>query len=995
VADQVVSGEVKGLILHEKGIHELLKNDPIYQRVVKAITSGKTKESQAAIDHVQTLVDNGDVDVVNQEEETLAYFMTNNPDTAAAQNILSKIKLWFKKTFGMKLTDQDVIQIVNDLVAKDKGVESTTGNVMNSLTSDRRARLDATYTAANANPEVKGAIIADVSSTDNPEYQSKVMSAPQTLYAAVWDASQGRPAALAAKGGDVTNTLKEKWLKWMPQSEVLRDAVNKGLTSFGKLQDLTDRTRAEAHTNIQEATDKTLQPAIDFQKKNPEEFEETRKLMVRATVDNVDMKQSRRFKNLSKEAQDVYTSVESYYKDQTSRYIGALQKQLDALVTDDSKKEELQTYINTFKNDNVYFPMQRFGKYRLDAVDKSGVKYVSFSDRKSELKEEERQLVAQGFTVTGTGNIAKYSSDAQKTMSEADYLKAERLVDSLGGSEIAKEALWKTFMQMAPSTALKDRMKKRRNIAGASTDLIRGLSTTMNLYRDIARRNNAVERASIFENAVQDMKDMDTDKKLKAEQVYEELAAREELAGKSRAGWSSGLSKANFVLNLGFNPSSAIINMTQNVIVGLPILGSKFGFTRSSAAMTKALTDSFAVIRGMKTGNSPLEGDEADAFNHWKKAGTFDATQANMHIQLSEGDSKNYNSLTDKAIEVSAWMFHNAELANRITAGLAAYRLAKDSGMEHKEAKEYSSKAILDIHFDYSEEGKSRWQRGDAGSVMLAFKSYPIKMAYFMTNNVKKMVRGESKEVKQEAYKQFFSTLAVTGMFGGAMALPMNSALMLVADMLSDDDDWDAHKAFSEWSTEVAGEEGGKILTNKMFFRIPDGGGSPEDWGDELFKSITGPIGSRVSSIPKGLELISDGKYAAGMEKMMPSIASNMSKAYLWGEAGKAVNAYDTMIEEDFDGKDAFWRAIGFSSTDYARSSKQVWTEKRIERGAKERKTRLLRNASMSFITGDAEDKREARIMIREYNRTEGRESPITQSTIRKRVKQLKEKLGE
>jgi len=49
----------------------------------------------------------------------------------------------------------------------------------------------------------------------------------------------------------------------------------------------------------------------------------------------------------------------------------------------------------------------------------------------------------------------------------------------------------------------------------------------------------------------------------------------------------------------------------------------------------------------------------------------------------------------------------------------------------------------------------------------------------------------------------------------------------------------------------------------------------------------------------------------------------------------------------------------------------------------------------MSFITGDAEDKREARIMIREYNRTEGRESPITQSTIRKRVKQLKEKLGE
>jgi len=702
------------------------------------------------------------------------------------------------------------------------------------------------------------------------------------------------------------------------------------------------------------------------------------------------------------------------YKDQNTKYIDSIRNQMESKGMSDADKAELESYIQIFTKgqSKTYFPLQRFGRYRVDAV-LNGKQYTSFYDDMGEVRRAEQVLEEQGATSIMFKNKPHYQQYAEQVMDQGSYLKAQSIIEKLGGSPEAKEAMFKTFMELSAPKKLKDRLSKRKNVAGASLQLVTGVASMIGNYRDIARRNGSADRAKIYQKAEDDIEKLPTNTaKAEAQVVLDELKLREEMAGKQRSGLSSGLSKANFFFNLGLNPSSAIINLTQNAIVGIPILGSKFGMTRSGLAITKALTDSSKVLYNMKKGRPPLVGDELDAFKHWQDMGTFDATQAYMHIQLAEsGSIEGIGTKVDKAVEYSAVLFHNAELINRITAGLAAYRLAKDSGMSHKDAKAYSSKAIIDIHFDYSEEGKSRMQRTDIGSVALAFKSYPIKMTYYMVNNLKAMTKGSTPEIKKEAYKQFFGTMSMTAMFGGAMSLPMNSVLMLVADMLGDDEDFDAHTAFKEWATEVAGEEGGEILTNgwvsyvtgvdltgrvsldKMFYRIPDGGGEPEDWLKEVGVSAGGPVAQRIFAMPKALGLMSEGKYGAGMEKLMPSIYANMSKATRWGGEGRQFNTSGVTMDADFDEFDTFIRGFGFGATEGARNTESYWTGKRIERDAKQKKTRALNEATLAFSIGTQEDKNNARELIRSYNMAHP-ESPITTSTLNKRIKDAHMKLN-
>lgn len=1000
VADQVVRGEVKGLILHEKGVHEMLKRDPMYKRSVIAITSGKTAASRQAVSHVDNLINEGAINPDNREEEIIAYFMSENPDAPASRSLISKFKLWFKKTFGMKLTDADVIQIVNDLVTKDvETTQTQTGPILDSINS----------------ATVRQAAQADVESSVNKSFQADVLSAPQNLYAAVMDAVfAGNMTGLKDRAYSASHKIKEKWLAYMPQSEVIRDAITKGMDSFSGLEDLENRIRAEAHKNIDRVQKDVLEPVTSLKKNQPEEYKKTIQLMLDATSSNKDMKNSRRFRNLTTEAQGAYIAVENMYKDQQDKYIQSIRNQMESEGMSDGQKAELESYMSIFiaGKDKVYFPLQRFGRYRVDA-NLDGERYTSFHDNMAEVRAAERELSKQGATSIMFKNKPNYQQYAEQVMDQGAYVKAQSIIEKLGGSPEAKEAMFKTFMHMSAPKKLKDRLKTRQHIAGASLNMVRGVANTIGNYRDIARRNGAAARADIYQRAEDSIEGMtDNLKRAEAQVVLDELKLREDLAGKHRSGLSSGLSKANFLFNLGLNPSSAIINLTQNAIVGIPILGSKFGMVRSGAAITKALTDSSKVLYNMKKGRPPLQGDELDAFKHWQDMGTFDATQAYMHLQLAEGDVEGTKTRFDKGVEMSAVLFHNAELINRITAGLAAYRLAKDSGMSHKGAKEYSSKAIIDIHFDYSEEGKSRIQRGDVGSVLMAFKSYPIKMSYYMVNNLRAMTKGSTPEVKYEAYKQFFGTMSVTAMFGGAMALPMSSVLMLVADLLGDDDEqFDAHTAFREWATEVAGEDGGEILTNgwlsyvtgvdltgrvsldKMFFRIPDGGGSPDDWLREAGSSLGGPIAQRIMQMPKALDLMNQGKYGAGMEKMMPSIYANTSKAYRWGELGRQTNSSDVTMDSDFTMDDAFSRFLGFGTTEGARNTETYWTRKRIERDAKEAKTYVLNKASLAFSIGNQDDKSEARILIEKYNNINPL-TPITSKSLRSKLKDANEKLN-
>jgi len=1040
IADRVTKGEEVSLLMHEKGVHELMSKSPAWKRVLGDIE--RILKDDKDPDHwlvfmarrraKQAKAKSSQPQFFNLEEETVAYLIQSEAvNVPFYKRMIERIKQAFRQAMGDPKADLRVshmVMMADALIQRQAGSNikeyariKAEGIIQAEEAADIEAQLISDFEEGGMDVSVAEAVAADVIGTEETEFVSQVAKAPQNIHATAWDNAKH----FAGKVGD-------KFLGFIPQSDLILKAVGQGITSLGALENITNVTRAEAHANIDKANKEVLAPLSVLQKTDQKSYNELQELMVKATTTETSQEGTRRFNKMSPLAQSLYRKIEAYYKDQANKYIVALETQVADLGMSAERSSELRTMIGTFKKSvskGNYFPMQRFGKYRLDATDTQGRQYVSFSDRIVDLNNEADQLRKEGYTINDVGTLAKFSHDAKSTMDPELYKKAERIVSEMGGSEVAQEALWKTFMQMAPSAALKDRMRTRRFVHGASTDVVRGIASTINFYQDISRRMYSSKRANVLEAAKIEVSKLpkgnkkEIEAKFQAEATLSEVITREDLAGKVRANWSSAASKWNFVLNLGFNVSSAMINLTQNAIVGVPILGSQFGAIKSSMAMTKALSDT---VIGLNQGEKFLKGNEKKAFQEWQKQGTLDMTQANLHTQLAEGPVTGMNSKMDTAVEYSAFMFHHAEIANRVSAGLAAYRLyvdnAKNVALEsgqsydeaavHEEAVLFSGKSINDIHFDYSEEGKSRLQRTDLGAVALAFKSYPIKMAFYMLNNVKRAINKESSpENKKEARKQIAGTMIMTAMFGGSMALPLNSVLMLLMDTLYFDDDEDAHEEFREWTVDNFGEDGSEIVMNglvsymtgtnlsgrvsldKMFFRIPDGGGTPKQWADEVLASIIGPVGSRIGSVPDGIQLMSEGKFHQGMEKFMPSIYASTSKAVRWGTEGTAHNAYDTLMEKDFDSKDAVARMMGFTSLEYSRHSSKYWMEKRIERTTGDKKKKLMRGIAMALISGDKEDRREARLAIREFNRQVAISERISQSAISRRVRDLRKKL--
>jgi len=316
---------------------------------------------------------------------------------------------------------RSIRRIVRDILGLDMSVDNIIEHTR-SMVRDNVASTP-TYTDPMANLDIKQPIAraaarVDVNASTNKEYQADVLAAPQTLYAAVMDAVfAGNTTGLRNKAYASSHKIKEKWLAFMPQSEVIRDAINKGMNSFSELEDLENKIRAEAHTNIESVQNNVLKPITELKKAAPDEYLKTAELMHYATVNDRDMKGSRRFNNLSKEAQDVYVVVENMYKDQNTKYIDSIRNQMESKGMSDADKAELESYIQIFTKgqSKTYFPLQRFGRYRVDAV-LNGKQYTSFYDDMGEVRRAEQVLEEQGATSIMFKNKPHYQQYAEQVM---------------------------------------------------------------------------------------------------------------------------------------------------------------------------------------------------------------------------------------------------------------------------------------------------------------------------------------------------------------------------------------------------------------------------------------------------------------------------------------------------------------------------------------------------------------------------------------------------
>jgi hypothetical protein len=525
-----------------------------------------------------------------------------------------------------------------------------------------------------------------------------------------------------------------------------------------------------------------------------------------------------------------------------------------------------------------YFPLTRYGNFWVSYSTKGGPKLgqADFYIRSFETDVERRRFVA---ALEATGEIAprvKVDEETGKTtteppiqqfsqISEISYKNtpANSFVNGvLKVMEInkvdsdAKEQILRLFLSTLPETSFAQAFQKRGNVAGFEHDAIRALrEKSFSMSRQLSNMKYAYQLISLRDELRKNVKAMGkgegaTDNRI-AKEYYDEIDKRVKfIISPESSKLSQLLTSFGFNYLLGFNVSSAVINLTQVPLIVLPYLGGKYGFSET----TKAIGNAYKVFANTGiTTTSILEfkdengkdvkvksrampsienlDPESDLGKHYKELINEGILQGQLNRSalydiLDVSGAKNPLTVANAA---SGWMFHHAERTNRQVALIAAYDLEL-SKIKNPTAQDKVAAAKNAIYVSELTNGGTtatsapRIAQGSVGRVLFMFKRYGASMYYLLAKNFNEAIRAgqyelnglkaelaatkdakeiarlkkriaeaevTAKENRGIARRQLAATYGAAAVFSGLQGLPLFGVLAVIYNMFADDDDDD------------------------------------------------------------------------------------------------------------------------------------------------------------------------------------------------------------
>lgn len=420
--------------------------------------------------------------------------------------------------------------------------------------------------------------------------------------------------------------------------------------------------------------------------------------------------------------------------------------------------------------------------------------------------------------------------------------------------------------------------------------------------------------------------------------------------------WVTRTTGLAFIWYLSMSPAAALVNLSQTTVVGVPLLRAhykKAGITDITKHLTKASAD-FMRGRGdvkkriagipvlsesWSAENAPsLTANERKAMEEGYQRGIIDKTQA--HDLASVADSGvEYNPHREKVMRTIGFMFHHAERFNREVTYLAAYRLAREQGMDHGAAVTDAGDITWKVHFDYSNTSRPRAMTGDNAKVLTIFRNFQVNMLFRMFRDMHQSFKGQDKETRQEARNQLvgvtlslFAHAGIRGVWGYTL---LTTLIGMFFPGFDDDDDVD------EWLQDAlllkgdgAGVAGwnwimGLVLNgapgHALGLNLTDRIGMPDLWFrssdkdlderaawayylEQLAGPAVGIAGSMAMNAPgvigqAGNLLFDTGEFnashmARGIEKMTPTAIRNVIKTGRYTSEGVTTWYGDPLIED-------------------------------------------------------------------------------------------------
>ena len=312
---------------------------------------------------------------------------------------------------------------------------------------------------------------------------------------------------------------------------------------------------------------------------------------------------------LGKDGQAIYVYLRDTYKQQYKQLERTVTQRMDdVLGKEESARLKTTVFDKMFDRNTleVYFPLVRHGKYKLAYTPAEvGIPRADHENYVVEMFEsrDERNKAEAAARDSGATDIKTTDGDmtaANFRNNAPDVGFVNDVLSTLTKNNVedsVQDEIINLFINSLPETSFARSLKGRSGIAGYEKDpLVAMRSKAFDIGRqtqriDYAGRIRATE-AKIREKAL-DLS-VNNPKSGTTSAIGNELVARAQFAvngasDKFKEGVVKNINQVAFIYTIGFNASSAIVNLSQLALVVGPMLGAEFGHIKAGKAMTEAM----------------------------------------------------------------------------------------------------------------------------------------------------------------------------------------------------------------------------------------------------------------------------------------------------------------------------------------------------------------------------------------------------------------------
>ena len=694
--------------------------------------------------------------------------------------------------------------------------------------------------------------------------------------------------------------------------------------------------------------------------------------------------------------------------------------------------QEFRTQIGHIHN---YFPHHRYGDYFIQGKDKKGEvvyrehfdalhkRYARrhFENRLEALKKEYPDTVFDLDENTKLPDEAFGRVLDPEAMEQVIKAALSKVSDKEQAERIA-EVLHESVADVMKSSGWGSHAIGRKNIPGfEKDDLFRvlydyksgltGWLTKMESSKDFAEalgKINAKAHPQEWSYTSQYVKDM--------------------LRNGDRVDRTVGTIKsAAFAWYLGGNIKTAVLNLTQNVIVGVPRLQMDVegGARAYIDGAQKQIVNQYARRFTGDKGKGLSEEEARLIQDLYGDALITDAYMEEVRGQVTGGPS---TRLWNKLMKVMGYPMSVAERFNRGSLALAAFRAARDGKMKaaarkrygvegekatYEQAKAFAEEVVRDSHFVYGKTNAPELLRSSTAGrglgAAFTFKTF--------TANLLGLWSWALRTQGKEGAIMVAKGLGATAALGGLVSLPFYATLMaLFQAATGDDDDWtEANRKQLPQSTMLrdlvcyglpagAGVNLGGSL--KMELALTGGmqkGGTPKEVLTEGIGDIIGiPWDMFVERPSKVMEAMRADNYWRAVEEVVPTAVSNGMKAWRLATEGQKtlkgrdINDPGEQGARKLSSGEAFGKLLGFQPVSATRSYDAYTASKHSDSVRADKADEVATIMVKALDAGDSAEMVRARKVLKDWNlKMEEEGKPhmrILMKDVQKRVTQRRRK---